>query len=117
MKETVTVIPTVDHDRHGNPVPQGPPLVVTPLEIAPGNATMRPGQGGDLTDVEFTIYLPRRIHNGSGFSETETLVKNGYEIRVRDRSCIAMIQVWKSQQSASRGGVVVLARSKSGKSQ
>ena len=109
------MVPTFDHDKYADPVAQGAPIVLTPWEIAPGNAIKRPGEGGDLLDVEFTVYFPLRINNGVGYVPTETAIKNGDEIHVRGRVCVAMVQVWKSQRNQTRGGVVILARSKTGK--
>jgi len=107
MSEVVTVTPTaIGNDTNGDPLPQGKPVTLYPYEIEPGNATIKPGQGGELTDVEFTVYLP---------ISDEAKIKNGDEIMVRGRRCIAIVQVWKSQRAPGMGGVVVLARSKSGK--
>jgi hypothetical protein len=115
MTETVAVIPTVGNDSNGDPVAQSEPITITPLEISPGNTAIRYGFGGDLTDVEFTIYLPLRVRTAvDTWTPTEDLVRNGDEIDIRGRRCVATVQVWRSQRSG-RGGVAVLARSASGK--
>lgn len=114
MTEVVTVTPAGGIDSDGNPATPGTPVTLTPLEIAPGNLMVRYGQGGDLTDVEFTVYLPLRVLGEDGWIDTDSLITNGDVITVRGRDCTAMVQVWKSQRGA-RGGIVVLARSKTGK--
>lgn len=114
MSETVTVTPAGGIDSNGDPAATGTPVTLTPLEIAPGNMLVRYGAGGDLTDVEFTVYLPLRIQDGGTWTEVSTLVATGDQIEVRGRRCIAFVQVWKSQRG-NRGGVAVLARSKTGK--
>lgn len=115
MTETVTVIQLSGNDSDGDPVEPGEPLTVTPLEIAPGNMLIRYGTGGDLTDVEFTVYLPLRVPGASGYVDTDTVVRTGDEIEVRGRRCTALVQTWRSQRGGDRGGVAVLARSRSGK--
>jgi len=115
VSETVSVIPTVGNDSNGDPVTQSAPITLTPLEISPGNTAIRYGFGGDLTDVEFTIYLPLRVRTAvDTWTATENLVHTGDEIDIRGRRCVATVQAWRSQRSA-RGGVAVLARSTSGK--
>jgi hypothetical protein len=115
VSETVSVIPTVGNDSNGDPVEQSDPITLTPLEISPGNTVIRYGFGGDLTDVEFTIYLPLRVRTATGtWMATEDVVRNGDEIDIRGRRCVATVQVWRSQRS-QLGGVAVLARSSSGK--
>jgi hypothetical protein len=113
--ETVVVVPTVGNDADADPVAQGAPLVLTPWEVEPGNTAMKYGQGGDLTDIEFTVYFGLRTLSGGGYEDTASLVKDGDEIHIRGRRCTAMVQIWTSQRSRL-GGVVVLARSRSGKS-
>ena len=115
MSEVVTVIPTSGNDAYGDPVAQGTPVTLVPLEVAPGNTAIKYGMGGDLTDVEFTVYLPLRTRILANYYETGEFVKDGDEIVVRGRKCVAMVQIWRSQRSTGRGGLVVLARSKSGK--
>lgn len=115
MSETVTVVPAGGIDSDGNPADPGEALTLAPLEIAPGNALMRYGAGGDLTDVEFTVYLPLRVRTDpTTWTETAELVRNGDEIVVRGRRCTAWVSVWRAQRGG-RGGVAVLARSRSGK--
>lgn len=114
MTETVTVTPAGGIDSNGDPQATGTPITLTPLEVAPGNLLLRYGAGGDLTDVEFTVYLPLRILIDGTWTEMDTLIATGDQIEVRGRRCIAFVQVWKSQRG-NRGGVAVLARSKTGK--
>ena len=110
MSEQVTVVPAgVNSD--GNPV-TGDPLTLAATEIAPGNALVRFGSGGDLTDVEFTVYLPLRTQSQGSWVDTATLIADGDHITVRGRTCVASVQVWRS---GGRGGVCVLARSRTGK--
>lgn len=106
MRETVTVTRIDGNTSDGDPAPRGPSVDLPVLEIAPGNASIKYGEGGDLTDVQFTVYLPLR---------DEYVVRTGDEIVVRGKTCVAAVQVWKSQQDPRRGGVVVLCRSASGK--
>jgi hypothetical protein len=115
VSETVSVIPTVGNDDNGDPVAQSDPITLTPLEISPGNTAIRYGFGGDLTDVEFTLYLPLRVRTDvDTWTATDELVRTGDEIDIRGRRCVATVQVWRSQRSG-RGGVAVLARSLTGK--
>lgn len=114
MTETVTVTPDGGINSDGDPVTDGTTITLTPLEVAPGNLLLRYGTGGDLTDVEFTIYLPLRINISGTWTDTDTLIRTGDRIEVRGRTCTAFVQVWKSQRG-NRGGVAVLARSKTGK--
>lgn len=116
MAEIVTITPRFGNDTNGNPIPDGTPFPLTPLEIAPGNTVLQHGAGGDLDDVEFTVFFPLMVFRTAlaGHEPVEALIEDGYGIRVRDRDCAARVQVWRSQRSG-RGGVVVLARSVSGK--
>jgi hypothetical protein len=123
VSETVTVTAAVELDGDGNPIVVDPvpdPVVLTPLEVAPGNTLLAYGIGGDLDDVEFTVYLPLRVRR---LVDTEwlwldvtTLVDDDSLVEVRGRTCRARVQVWKSQRSATRGGIAVLCRSTTGKS-
>lgn len=115
MTETVTVTPIVGNDSDGDPSAAGTPIELRPLEIAPGNMLIRYGQGGDLTDVAFTVYLPLKTWNGSAWVDSESLVSDGDEIVVRGRRCTALVQVWRSGRGGQRGGLAVLARSRTGK--
>lgn len=110
MSETVTVTP-MGMDANGDPV-IGDPVVLSAWEITPGNGLVSFGSGGDLTDVEFTVYLPLRVQSGGSWVDTATLIDDGDELTVRGRNCVATVQVWRS---GGRGGVAVLARSRSGK--
>lgn len=115
MSETVTVTPTVGNDTNGDPATPGADITLTPLEIAPGNMLIKYGKGGDLTDVEFTVYLPLRVRTADGFAAIETLIRDGDEITVRGRRCTALVEIWRSGRGSNRGGAAVLARSRSGK--
>jgi hypothetical protein len=116
VSESVTVIPArLGNDANGDPYPQGAPVALSPLEIAPGNALLRYGIGGDLIDVAFTVFFPLRVQTKAGYADAETVIRNGDEIVVRGRKCLAAVEVWRSQRSSTRGGVVVLARAVSGK--
>lgn len=120
MAETVKVWPPVEFDDHGNPIDNGDPdpVELIPLEVAPGNSVAQYGIGGDLNDVEFTVYLPlryrRRVGTDFVWVDTTTLVADDAVIKVRDRTCAARVQVWTSQRS-KRGGIAVLCRSATGK--
>ena len=114
MKETVTITPTVGNDDNGDPVAPGAPITLTPLEIAPGNMVRRYGKGGDLTDVEFTVYFPLRIRTANNtFTPVDEVIHDGDVITVRGRTCSVLLEVWRS--GGYRGGAAVLARSRSGK--
>ena len=114
MKETVTVTPTVGNDSDGDPVAQGAPITLTPQEIAPGNMLRKYGKGGDLTDVEFTVYLPLRIRTEADtYLPVDEVIHDGDEITVRGRVCVVLLEVWRT--GGYRGGAAVLARSRSGK--
>lgn len=115
MSETVTITPLSGNDSDGDPITPGEPITLTPREIAPGNMLIRYGAGGDLTDIEFTVYLDLRSPTAEGWVDTETLVRTGDEITVRGRDCLALVQVWRSQRGGDRGGVTVLAQSRTGK--
>lgn len=115
MTETVTITTPAGNDSDGDPLTADEPITITPLEIAPGNMVRRYGAGGDLTDVEFTVYLPLRVRTEDGFTPVEDLVHDGDEITVRGRRCTALLQIWRSQRGSTRGGAVVLARSRTGK--
>ncbi|HUY02392.1 MAG TPA: hypothetical protein VMV33_03840 [Rhodocyclaceae bacterium] len=106
MTEKVTIFPVVGNDDNGDPLPEGAPIVVTPLEVAPGNAVLKYGVGGDLQNIEFTVFLELRH---------ESNIKTGDEMLVRGRRCVAAVQIWRSQQSPNQGGIAVLATSASGK--
>lgn len=112
MTETVTVTPASGVDSDGNPAAAGDPVTLTALEVAPGNQLVRYGAGGDLTGVEFTVYLPLRVQYEGAWTPIEDLVRTGDEITVRGRRCIALVSVWRSR---GRGGAAVLARSATGK--
>lgn len=122
MTETVTITEAVELDNQGNPVATaGDPVVLTPLEVAPGNTLLTFGVGGDLDDVEFTVYLSLKTRMQVDVDEwawidTTTLVDDDKLIEVRGRTCRARVQVWKSQRSATRGGIAVLCQSATGKS-
>lgn len=116
MTETIAVLGPIANDTDGDPIEPGEPVTLTPLEIAPGNMLIRFGKGGDLTDVEYTVYLPLRVRTDvDTWTEVDQLIRDGDEIEVRGRRCVAMVQVWRSQHGGARGGVAVLARSKTGK--
>ena len=114
--QTVTVTPRFPNDTNGDPVADGDPIELTPLEIAPGNTVLRYGFGGDLDDVEFTVFFPLLVWRGAGegYVHADELIKDGYGISVGDRNCTARVQKWQSQRSG-RGGLVVLAHSATGK--
>lgn len=113
MTETVTVTPAAGIDSDGNPSNAGDPVTLTPLEVAPGNQLLRYGAGGDLTGVEWTVYLPLRVRFEGSWTPTEELVRTGDDIVVRGQRCTAMVSVWRTQRGG-RGGVAVLARSATG---
>jgi hypothetical protein len=104
MSETVTVTPRFDNDLNGDPVADGVPYTLTARAVAPGNTMISYGAGGDLDDVEFTVFLP-----------LGSVISNGYKITVRGRDCVARVQVWDSAWNTGRGGVIVLAKSTTGK--
>ena len=115
MTETVTVTQLSGNDSDGDPIEAGEPITLTPREIAPGNMLIKYGTGGDLTDVEFTVYFPLRVNTSDGYVDTDTLVRTGDEIEVRGRTCVALVSTWRSQRGGNRGGVAVLAQARTGK--
>ena len=115
MTETVTVTQLSGNDSDGDPVEASEEITLTPLEIAPGNMLIKYGTGGDLTDVEFTLYLPLRTATDEGYVDTDTLVRTGDDIEVRGRTCVALVSTWRSQRGGDRGGVTVLAQARTGK--
>lgn len=116
MAETVTVTAPVELDSDMNPVAgSGGSVVLTPLEVAPGNSVLQYGVGGDLDDVEFTVYLSLRSKVDGEWVDTETVVADNSVINVRGRDCVARVAVWRSQRGYARGGVAVLCRSSTGK--
>lgn len=116
MSETVTITPGgTELNADGDPVTAGSPIELTAMEIAPGNVLIRWGVGGDLTDVNYTVFLPLRVRTDPDtWAETSTLVHTGDEIEVRGDRCTALVQLWSSQRGR-RGGLAVLARSRTGK--
>ena len=116
MTETVTIYTTAGNNSDGDPVAQGAALTLTPLEIAPGNMMVKYGTGGDLRDVQFTVFFPLRVRTAvDTYSNVADVIHDGDEITVRGKTCTALVQVWQSQQSGSRGGIAVLARARTGK--
>lgn len=104
MSETVTITPRTGNDRRGDPIPAGDPFDLKALEVVPGNTAIRYGIGADLSDVNFTVFLPLRA---------EGRVLDGYGIRVRELDLDVRVQVWKS---GGRGAVIVLAHKATGES-
>lgn len=115
MSESVQITPQSGNDTDGDPIAPGEPIDLVPLEIAPGNMLLKYGAGGDLNDVEFTVYLPLRVKSGETYTDITEVIRDGDEIVVRGRRCTAMVQIWRSQRDGGRGGAAVLARSRSGK--
>jgi hypothetical protein len=116
VTETVTITTTAGNDSNGDPIAQTQSITLTPLEIAPGNMLRKYGTGGDLTDVEFTVYFPLRVRVGvNDYTDTTNVVMNGDEIEVRGKICTALVELWQSSRGGQRGGVAVLARSRTGK--
>jgi hypothetical protein len=116
VTETVTVNSMVGNDSDGDPIASAGSITLSPLEIAPGNMLQKYGTGGDLTDVEFTVYLPLRVRtNIDTWTETADVIKDGDEIVVRGKTCTALVELWQAGRGGSRGGVAVLARSRTGK--
>jgi hypothetical protein len=104
MSETVTVTPRSDRDDDGNPVANGSPVTLSARAIAPGNTTVRYTESGNVDNVAFTVFL-----------RLGAAVKDGDLIKVRNQTCVARVQEWRSPWS-NRGGVVVLAESVTGAS-
>jgi hypothetical protein len=116
VTETVTISAVVGNDSDGDPALPAEPITLAPLEISPGNMLQKYGKGGDLTDVEFTVYFPLRVRTDvNEWTETVDVVKDGDEIVVRGKTCVALVELWQSGRGGSRGGVAVLARSRTGK--
>lgn len=111
--ETVVVTPASGYDDNGDPVAPGTPVTLTPLEIAPGNTASVYNDNGILDTAEFTLYLPLRIREAGAFIATASVVRDDYAVRVRERNCLARVQVWQSART-KRGGVVVLCKSATG---
>jgi len=104
MAETVTVSPAAGgFDRYGNPITPGTPVVLPTLAVAPGNTQLQAGEGGDLDDVQFTVYL-----------DLDSPIQDDDAITVRGKQCLARVQEWRSPWTG-RGGLVVFARSTTGK--
>lgn len=102
MSEIVTITPRTGNDRRGDPIPPGEPFDLRAMEIAPGNTAVRFGLGADLSDVNFTVFLPLRC---------EGRVRDGYGIKVRDLDLDARVLLWKS---GGRGALLVLAHKSTG---
>ena len=60
MSELVTIIPRTGLNSSGDPADDGTPFDLRALEVAPGNTAARFGVGADLSDVNFTVFLPLR---------------------------------------------------------
>lgn len=119
MSETITVAPPVKYDTDSKRIVDNTdPIELVPLEVEPGNSVLKYGIGGDLDDVEFTVYLPlkqrRQVDDEFVWVDTTTLVVDDSVIVVRGRTCRARVHVWKSQRSR-RGGIAVLCQSATGK--
>lgn len=116
MTEQVTITPGGGSDSKGNPKPTGTPFTVPALEIAPGNTQLRFGVGGDLDNVEFTVFLPLRVRTGEGVDRklrpTVEVCTDTFSVLVRGRQCRGRLQEWNS---GGQGGVVVLCESATGK--
>ena len=103
MAETVTVIAgSGGYDSDGNPLPAGAPVEIRTLGVAPGNTMLKLGVGGDLDDVQYTVYMPL----GSPVNNDDTIM-------VRGKACRARVSEWVSPWTA-RGGMAVLARAVTG---
>jgi hypothetical protein len=115
MAETVVVTPKFGHDDDGNPVDDGTPVTLMPIAIAPGNTLQQPAAGGELDEAEFTLFFGPTVFLDGTRQTTADLIKDDYGITVRDRPCLIRVQDWRSPRTG-RGGLVVLARSATGKS-
>lgn len=82
--EPVTVTPAGGLDSDGNPLPDGTPVVVDAITVAPGNTTGQFTDAGGLDSAEFTAYLPL----GSPVSNDDLIL-------VRGRPCLARVQEWR----------------------
>lgn len=111
--ETVVVTPASGYDNDGDPIAPGSPVTLAPLEIAPGNTGQVFNDNGVLDTAEFTLYFPLRVRVAGEWVAAESVVRDDYAIKVRDRDCWARVQVWRSQRT-HRGGVVVLCKSATG---
>ena len=105
MSETITVTPKGSSTADGDPTSDGTPVVLRPIAIAPGNTARSFVEGGDLDQVDFTIYL--RLSDESRISDDD-------EVLVRGRHCRARVRKWVSPRTG-RGGLEVLATSSTGK--
>lgn len=105
MSETITVTPKGATNTDGDPTSDGTPVVLTPIAIAPGNTSRSFDAGGDLEQVDFTIYL--RLSDESRIADDDIVL-------VRGRHCRARVRTWRSPRTG-RGGLEVLATSATGK--
>lgn len=114
MPEIVTITPGGGRDAKGDPIAPGDPFELIALEVAPGNTVLQYGVGGDLSKVEFTVFLPLRTRGPDpdfGYVSTmDRLAGETFGIEVRNRVCRGRAQLWDP------AGIVVLAHSATGRS-
>ena len=111
-RETVEVRSVSGFDNKGDPIAPGSPVTLTPIGIAPGNTANIVGENGALDVADFTLYFPLRVRlSGGTYAATDTVVRDDYQVTVRERTCRARVQKW---DVGGRGGVVVLCKSATG---
>lgn len=102
MTETVTVTSQSGYDSNANPIPPGGSVTLTALAVTPGVTALTLAGGGDLDDVEYTVYL-----------ELGAPIFDDDEILVRGKPCRARVKHWVSPWTG-RGGLEVLCKSATG---
>lgn len=117
MSEPVVITPQAGRDRKGNPLPAGVPFTLNG-RVAPGNTARTYGPGGDLEEVDFTIYFPLRARRQNPttlewrWEDVAELLTEDFTVTLRGTTCAARVQNWND---GGRGGIVVLAKSATGK--
>jgi len=110
VSEILTITPQAGLDANDDPLPASTPFTLRGL-VAPTNTTVQPGADGNLDEVDFTIYLPLKIKQPSGWTRTSALLTNNFTVTVRGQVCIGRAREW---DEGGRGGVEVLATAKAG---
>lgn len=110
MSEEVTITPQAGLDAYDNPQTAGQPFTLRGL-VAPGTTTTDPGADGSLDTVEFTVYLPLRFKNSSGWVRTASALTESFTVTVRGKSCVGRAREWLE---GGRGGVEIIATAHTG---
>lgn len=110
MSEEVVITPQAGLDAYDDLQAAGDPITVRGL-VAPGDTTTDPGADGSLDQVEFTVYLPLRIKQDTGWVRTLTALTDNFTITVRGQDCVGRAKEW---DESGRGGVEIVATAKTG---